>query len=257
MNAAEFDATTAEWLRYQASPRGRLRAQLLERGLEPHVPAVPGDVLDVGGGTGELALALTARGHRVTLTDYSHGMLALARERIAGTAIALAHFDLDQPNEIVSPGRYDLILCHNVIEYTRDPAGALTLLLRALRPGACLSVAIGNARHAALQSAVVHRDLPRASRELTSGKAESTNIFGTQTHMLEPEAVIAQIVQTGATVEAIYGIRCVSDLLDKDSVEDPANFEALLVLELGMMAQPAYRLMGRFVQIVARRGLRG
>lgn len=54
------------------------------------------DVLDLGTGTGNLAAALSARGHRVTGLDFSERSLARARRSCPGVRLILADlFDLD------------------------------------------------------------------------------------------------------------------------------------------------------------------
>ena len=47
------------------------------------LPPAPADVLDVGAGTGFLALLLAELGHRVTGVDLASGMLAAARSKAA------------------------------------------------------------------------------------------------------------------------------------------------------------------------------
>src|SRR5260370_42184967 len=47
--------------------------------LRPLLPAAPADILDVGTGTGYLALLLADLGHRVTGIDLSEGILADGR----------------------------------------------------------------------------------------------------------------------------------------------------------------------------------
>ncbi len=252
MNAQQFDASISEWLAYQATPRGRLRAALLEQGVLRYLPQQPSAVLDIGGGTGELAERLLALGHTVTLADYSPVMLETARARL-GSAVTYLLLDLSAANKL--PGPYNIIVCHNVIEYVTDFAAAIRLLADGLQPNGLLSLSAGNARHAPLQSAVVNRDFGRARRELCTATAESTNVFGTQTHVLDPDAVDSALAAAGLCVKAVHGIRCVTDLLDSHAVADPTAYDALLALELDMMVRPAYTSIGRFVQWIATRSV--
>lgn len=253
MNAEQFDASISEWLAYQATPRGRLRATLLEQGVLRYLPPQPSAVLDIGGGTGELAERLLALGHTVTLADYSPVMLGTARARL-GSAVTYVLLDLSAANNL--PGApYDVIVCHNVIEYVTDFAAAICLMADGLQPNGLLSLSAGNARHAPLQSAVVHRDFGRARRELRTATAESTNVFGTQTHVLDPDAVDSALAAAGLRARSVHGIRCVTDLLDSHAVADPTAFDALLALELDMMVRPAYTSIGRFVQWIATRSV--
>lgn len=246
----QFGAAIDKWLAYQASPRGRIRSTLLQQGVLTHAPSTPCSVLDIGGGTGELAGLLADFGHRVTLADHAQAMLDAARERL-GDRVTYAQVDLGAA--ALPGGPHNMIVCHNVLEYVPGTKAALSRIAAALAPGGLLSLAFGNARHAPLQSAIVARDLDRARRELHSGQAESTNIFGTQTHVLEPGAVLIALRELALQPLAVYGIRCASDLLEHAYVEDAAHFDALLALERDLMLEPAYAQIGRFVQVIARK----
>lgn len=74
---------------------GHLRREYARALARVELP--PGlDVLDLGTGTGNLAAALTARGHRVTGIDFSERSLARARRTCPGVRLVLADlFDLD------------------------------------------------------------------------------------------------------------------------------------------------------------------
>jgi SAM-dependent methyltransferase len=64
-------------------------ADLIERLLAKHGAAGPRSILDLGCGTGNHALPLAQRGHRVTGVDRAPGMLAQARAKAA--TLALPH----------------------------------------------------------------------------------------------------------------------------------------------------------------------
>ena len=73
-----FDADPSAYAEYLRTPLGRLRSELAWRNLERELPrprAIPPCALDLGAGTGELALRLAEAGWSVTLVDGSHRML--------------------------------------------------------------------------------------------------------------------------------------------------------------------------------------
>ena len=107
--------------------------------LAAALPADPPlDVLDVGCGTGFLALELAALGHRVRGVDSSTGMLAVAARTAAGRGltVTLARGDATDP-----PGpAVDLVCARNVLWTLPDPVGALQVWAALLRPGGTLLV---------------------------------------------------------------------------------------------------------------------
>jgi ubiquinone/menaquinone biosynthesis C-methylase UbiE len=100
-------------------------------------------VLDVGCGTGFFLLNLWQAGFvgEAHACDISPGMVAVCAEsaRTIGCDARLRVADVeDLPYEDES---FDLVTAHAVVHHIPDPRGALTELLRVLRPGGALLVA--------------------------------------------------------------------------------------------------------------------
>ena len=93
-------------------------------------------LLDAGCGAG-LALSLASeRGATVTGIDASRGLLAIARERLAGA-------DLREGDLVTLPYAddcFDAVTAFNSVQYTGDPTGALREIGRVARPGARIAV---------------------------------------------------------------------------------------------------------------------
>jgi S-adenosylmethionine-dependent methyltransferase len=68
---------------YYGSVQGRVRAHLIGQHLREHLPAVPVEIVDVGGGAGHQAIPLARDGHRVTIVEPSAGMLEQAEQALA------------------------------------------------------------------------------------------------------------------------------------------------------------------------------
>jgi ubiquinone/menaquinone biosynthesis C-methylase UbiE len=62
------------------------------RALSDHLPPPPAKVLDVGGGPGRYAIALTRQGYEVTLVDLSRNCLDFARDKAGEAGIELAGY---------------------------------------------------------------------------------------------------------------------------------------------------------------------
>ena len=107
--------------------------------LRPLLPPPPADVLDVGTGTGFLALLLAELGYRVTGIDLSEGMLqdgrALAQERFpagSGSGPVFRAGDAQEPP--LPPASVDLVSNRDVTWTLLDPRRALRNWYTLLRP---------------------------------------------------------------------------------------------------------------------------
>jgi ubiquinone/menaquinone biosynthesis C-methylase UbiE len=119
---------------------------------EAHYPfylALAGDeprtILDMGCGTGRLALALAERGHRVTGADPSAGMLRVARGRAGAERVRWIDSDAA---DLTLETRFDLIIMtghvFQVFLADDEVSAALRNLRRHLAPGGTLALETRN-----------------------------------------------------------------------------------------------------------------
>ncbi|MDO0931901.1 class I SAM-dependent methyltransferase [Streptomyces sp. DG2A-72] len=101
--------------------------------LRAWLPPRPGDVLDLGCGTGSLSLLAAEQGHRVTGVDLSPAMVALARAKLAGRDAVFLVGDAAAPP--VGEDRFDTVLVRHVLWALPDPGRALRHWRDLLRPG--------------------------------------------------------------------------------------------------------------------------
>lgn len=107
------------------------------------VGAGPVRVLDVGCGTGFVALRCAELGHAVTGVDLSPQMIERARHKAQHDGLEVEFcvgdaVDLDLPDET-----YDLVVARHVIWNLPDPARGVAEWLRVLRPGGRLALIEG------------------------------------------------------------------------------------------------------------------
>jgi ubiquinone/menaquinone biosynthesis C-methylase UbiE len=100
-----------------------VEAAAWRRALERTLPAAPADVLDIGTGTGSLAVLAAQLGHDVSGVDLSEGMLAKAKEKAAraGLSISFLHGRAEEPPD----GPFDAVIERHVLWTLPDPVGAL------------------------------------------------------------------------------------------------------------------------------------
>ncbi|WP_406493030.1 trifunctional class I SAM-dependent methyltransferase/NUDIX hydrolase/VOC family protein [Streptomyces sp. NBC_00846] len=101
--------------------------------LESWLPGERSEVLDLGCGTGSLALLAAGQGHRVTAVDRSPRMVEQARAKLAGTGTGVLLGDAAQPP--VGKQQFDVIMARHVVWLLPDPVAALRHWFTLLRPG--------------------------------------------------------------------------------------------------------------------------
>jgi SAM-dependent methyltransferase len=117
-----------------------VRAAWAEK-LRDWLPGLPGDILDLGCGTGSLSLLAAEMGHRVTGVDLSPNMLARAREKLAGRDAVFLIGDAVSPP--VGERRFDAVLVRHVLWALPDPGSALRHWRELLRPSGRLILVEG------------------------------------------------------------------------------------------------------------------
>jgi ubiquinone/menaquinone biosynthesis C-methylase UbiE len=125
--AATFDAEPDHGL---TDPQ--VRAAWSSR-LREWMPSPGADVLDVGCGTGSLALLLAEHGHHVTGVDLSPGMVAKARRKLADHRVPVLLGDAADPP--VGDRRFDVVLARHLVWALPNPLAALRRWVGLLRPG--------------------------------------------------------------------------------------------------------------------------
>ena len=101
--------------------------------------SVDDDVLELGCGTGSIALRLAPFTRRLRATDLSTEMIAIAREKLAAAPtpqLSLEVADADAPS--VAPGSQDVVLAFSLLHLVDDLDYTLAVAAHALRPGGLL-----------------------------------------------------------------------------------------------------------------------
>ena len=140
-----FQSGANQYAAYLETPEGRLRSDLAFANLQDFLPlqAEPSScALDLGCGTGVTAVRLARLGIHVTLLDSSPAMLDIAKRaaREAGVTdkVVLQHGDATQLANLFHTRSFDVILCHNILEYCDDPGAVLRGAARALRDSSAI-----------------------------------------------------------------------------------------------------------------------
>lgn len=131
-----FQSGANQYAVYLETPEGRLRSDLAFANLQDFFPRQAKTslcALDLGCGTGATAVRLARLGICVTLLDSSPAMLDIAKRAVreAGVTgkVVLQDGDVTQLANLFHTRSFDVILCHNVLEYLNDPGAVLPMRL--------------------------------------------------------------------------------------------------------------------------------
>jgi 2-polyprenyl-3-methyl-5-hydroxy-6-metoxy-1,4-benzoquinol methylase len=194
------------------------------------------DIVDVGGGTGGLAVPFAALGHNVTVVDPSPDALAAAQRRAAeaGARLVSVQGVAASLDGLVGSAAADLVICHNVLEYVDEPADAMSAIARVLRPSATVSVLAANA-----VAAVLHRAL--AGRFAEARTLLTDPAHGTPRRFTLP-GLTALVEQAGLCAGEAHGLRIFAGLVPGALLDgDAAATEALRALEEAAAGTPPLR----------------
>ena len=204
------------------------------------------DIVDVGGGTGGLAVPFAALGHNVTVVDPSPDALAAAQRRAAeaGARLASVQGEAASLDSLVGPA--DLVICHNVLEYVDEPADAMSAIARVLRPSATVSVLASNAVAAVLHRALAGRFAE--ARVLLADAAAST-----PRRFTLPE-LTALLEQAGLHAGDAHGLRIFTGLVPGALLDgDAAATDALRALEEAAASTPPLRDIAAQLHVLGHR----
>ncbi|MGQ0838734.1 class I SAM-dependent methyltransferase [Actinokineospora sp.] len=104
----------------------------------------PRRILDAAGGTGREAVRLALRGHEVTVLDPAGAMLTTAMDHADAAGVAdrvhVVQAMAEDAPDLFGTHDFDVVLCHNLLQYAQDRVAMLRALVAPLRPGGLLSV---------------------------------------------------------------------------------------------------------------------
>ncbi|MFY9843415.1 MAG: methyltransferase domain-containing protein [Terriglobales bacterium] len=257
-----FQNGAEKYVAYLQAPEGRLRTDLAFANLEDFLPrsrTQSSRVLDVGCGTGETAVRLARLGMHATLLDSSPAMLDIvkrtAQEAGVTDKVTLQPGDATQLTDLFPTASFDVILCHNVLEYLDDPIAVLRAAAHALRDSsAILSVLVRNRAGEVFKAAIHAGDLAVAENNLNAEWAQES-LYGGQVRLFTPDGLQAMLKAASLAGIAERGVRVLADYLPS-RISRSADYEQVFELERKLGSRPEYAAIARYTQCFSRLGSR-
>ena len=222
------------------------------------LPAAPATVVDAGGGTGQLAVALAGHGYLVTVVDTSAAMLATCAQRAAdeggGVAerVATVQGDAADLPRLLAEESVDAVVCHDLLTRVDDQAALLASLAGVLAEGGVLSLGFANRDWLALRAGRRgdHTGALRLVEGRGSGGLMPRPPEGGSEAVTLTEAE-QQLDKAGLALVAAYGVGVFAEAGDDDLGR--AELAALVELERLVAGREPYRSSARTLHLIARR----
>jgi S-adenosylmethionine-dependent methyltransferase len=192
----------------------------------------------------------------MTLLDSSSAMLDIAKRaaREAGVdgRIALNHGDASQVANLFPAGSFDIVLCHNILEYVDDPNSVLSAAAKVLQSDSTgiLSILVRNWAGEVFKAGVKAGDLGAAERNLTTMWGHES-LFCGRVRLFTLDSL--QVMTKGASlaVAAERGVRVISDYLPPQ-ISRREEYERIFELERKLGSRPELAAVARYIQVIAR-----
>ena len=216
--------------------------------------STPLTIVDVGGGTGGLAVRLAELGHHVVVIDPSPNALASLHRRAAdggvGELVRGVQGDTSDLGSSVDDGSVDVLLCHGVLDVVDEPAQALARMHAALRVDGLLSVVVPG-RVASVLARALAGQFERA-RTLLDARIDDWRPDVHGPRRFTPSDVANLLDRGGFEVDRIDATRVFSDLVPSALVDgESGGRRALLDLERAVATSPDFEALGGQLHAVA------
>jgi S-adenosylmethionine-dependent methyltransferase len=256
--AGERFHDTDKYAAYLKTLEGRLRLDMSSAYLHEFLPENNRSscALDIGCGTGAAAVRLAQLGFQVTMVDSSASMLnyssGAAQDAGVADRIAVEQSDASQLASRFEVGSFDVIVCHNLLEYTENPSEVLHDAARMLRDSSSvISVMVRNQAGDVLKSAIQSGDLSVAENSIDAQWGRES-LYGGQVRLFRPDGMRAMMKAASLAVIAERGVRVLSDYLPGQVSRD-SEYERIFQLERKLGARPDFAAVARYVQFIAYR----
>lgn len=196
-------------------------------------------ILDFGSGFGKISSFLAEK-NQVTAIEPNKELLA---ERCTDFPYQQLQGSIERLQELADQS-FDLIICHNVLEYVSEPSIFLKEFNRLLVEDGLVSIVKHNAVGRVMQT-VVFENNPAKAQDFLNGKTYQTHSMGQATIYELSELLEANQLQ----IQSYQGIRIFYGL-QPNSMKTAADWrEKMLAMELAVYDQSPYRDIAQFQHV--------
>jgi SAM-dependent methyltransferase len=194
------------------------------------------NILDFGSGLGVTANHFAKR-HDVTAVEPNDEMITSSQRENPYTQI---HGGIEKISAF-EDNTFDIVFCHNVLEYIEDKEPIIAELLRVLKPGGTLSVVKHNRAGRVFNIAIFKNDPKKAIEQLDENANDKSNYLGTQ-YIYSNGDLNAMVTQHGGKIYKTLGMRAFYALGQDNTVKYTDEwYQNMLSLEEKVQAIDEYK----------------
>ena len=230
------------------STKGQLRHELLVHYMQQSLALDHQslDVLDAGGGTGVMTQVMLDLGHKVKLTDISSKALLLAKDKLGeSNNLEIQHIDILS----LSSKKYDLVICHAVLEWLQHPFDVIRKLVDLVKPGGHLSLSFFN-HDAQLFGNMLYGNFDYVEQGMMNKNIVRLSPQNPQ----KPKVILSQLATLPVKIIKQTGIRCFHDYL-KQPEKQTSEYEQLKRLEIQYGSIEPYLWLGKYFLFIAQKNI--
>jgi S-adenosylmethionine-dependent methyltransferase len=253
-----------EYAAYLQTPEGRLRLDLAWSNLQPFLPSPSAGnnlkALDIGGGTGAMALKLAGVGFDVTVLDKSQAMLAMAESAAAQAGLShrismilgdVANLHTGEYAKL-EPASFAVIVCHNLLEFVDDVQAILGEIKRLINPASgIVSILVRNRAGEVLKAGIKSGDLDQSAKNLIA-ETVVESLYGGEARLFNSRDLRDSLSHERLDTIAERGVRVMSDYLPAPLFQDDAGYARVLAFEQRLAEKTEFAAIARYTQLLAR-----
>jgi S-adenosylmethionine-dependent methyltransferase len=231
--------------------KGRIREAIVWQELEnilAHYPTNKSlNILDAGGGQGQIACRLAKLGHNITVCDISKQMLELANNLAQQEKITLncLHCSIQELDQFIDQP-FDIVICHAVLEWVVEPIQIIQSLKKHLKQDGYLSLMFYN-YHGLLFKTVSLGNFGYTQSGLAKRKKKTLS----PDYPRDPNQVYQWLNEQYFEIMSKTGIRVFHDYLTNKSKAE-SHFEQLLQIEKQYCQTEPYINLARYILVTAK-----
>ena len=196
-------------------------SQMWRKLLSGAIGSSPKNVLDVGSGTGIIAMYLAELGYSVTAVDFSEGMMDVARKKALAKGANIRFMEMDVENLSFEDETFDCITARCVLWTMSHPEKAVKEWARVVKPGGRVVIIDGKWITKGLLPRIsafnyhIYRFIKYGKNPFTYDYKKDVNVCLPNPHGVESEQVVEYMSKAGLDDIAVTDLKIIRDIQRK------------------------------------------